>query len=38
MAISTHKGKEEKEMTKQLQKKSIYTKMYIHRKYDKFIS
>jgi len=34
MAISTHKGKGEKEMAKQLQKKSIY----IHRKYDKFIS
>jgi len=29
MAISTHKGKEEKEMAKQLQKKSIYTK-HVH--------
>jgi hypothetical protein len=29
MAISTHKGKEEKEMTKQLQKKNIYTK-HVH--------
>jgi hypothetical protein len=38
MAISTHKGKEEKEMTKQLQKKTYTQNMYIHRKYDKFIS